>query len=250
MMDLKSDAFEAAKSIAADLGLPEKFVHQLNEGDDDWSFVIKSNALMESVLTLLLTDVFGKPQVRDTLAEIEISQKIRMCSDLSLFEKEDRAFMRELSKLRNVLVHNVDQIGFSFTEHLKNKDVANNFVTNFGIVWKDPVTIGSHTASRRDMTLENPKLTVWMRLIDVLGEVYLYRKRIELEQYRSSETEKLLERHTALLTRLSALTTVSGEPEWIHPAVVALKSLDVGETRPTIDAAATAASVDVSDGSK
>jgi hypothetical protein len=244
MMDLKADAFEAAKSIAADLGLPDKFVDQLNKSDDDWSFVIKSHALMESVLTLLLTEVFGKPQVRDTLAEIDTSQKLRMCSDLSLFEKSERTFMRELSKLRNVLVHNVDQVEFSFSEHLKNKDVANNFVTNFGTLWKDPVTIGSKTISRKDITLENPRLTVWLLLIEVLGEVYLYRKRIEFERHKSAETEKLLERHTAFVKRLSELTTVAGEPEWIHPAVTALKQMDVGEIPQPLESAAGVAGVE------
>src|SRR5438034_6717665 len=84
------------------LGLPPGFIERLLK-DEDWSFVIKTHALLESTLTVVLSKIFRCDKIRDALAEVEMNHKINMLSALNLFSSEERGALRELSKLRNDL---------------------------------------------------------------------------------------------------------------------------------------------------
>ena len=212
----------AAQAVSLALGLSKNFVHQLRDVDDDWSFVIKCHALMESALTLLLSEAFGRPEIRKVLAGVDTSQKLDMCSQMSLFDKAQRGTMRYLSKLRNKLVHNVDQVEFSFSTHLANKDVAKAFADSYTGVWVDPLRIGDKTVDARQFSLENAKLTVWFDILYIVGEVHLYVRRLEFERYKTKESQGLLERYEALMGALEKLTGREGHLEWVPPSVAAL----------------------------
>lgn len=208
--DQPDDLWEAADSLSTQLGLPEKFLHRLREADDDWSFVIKCHALLESGLSYLLASVvFGKPEVQSTLSQVDTSHKIKMCSDLEQFEAEDRKIMRWLSNLRNELVHNAHKVTFTFEENLKNKDRADVFAETFRSVWNDPVTIKGVPVSRKQFTLENAKLTVWSWLVLVLGEIELSRRKSEYEKHKTAANATLLNTYEELFEKMTKVVSAT-----------------------------------------
>lgn len=119
------------------LGLPLGFFRDLVK-EDDWSFVVKLHALIESTCSLLLRDVFTvsaerfffKEQRTIDLAKqfswLELSNvrtgKIAFLKGMQLIEKSHISFIRCLSELRNRLVHDVSNVGFSFNEYINNLD--------------------------------------------------------------------------------------------------------------------------------
>jgi hypothetical protein len=133
---------------------------------NDWSFVIKAHALLESVVCQLIGAHLQRPALDVVLAQrVQMEDRIEMLKALGLVESADRTMMRLLGKIRNHLVHNVQQTDFTFAEYLANRDNRRNFVEAFGRNWPDPV---SGTTSREQFVVANPKLVVWMSLIEVI----------------------------------------------------------------------------------
>jgi hypothetical protein len=94
--------------------------------EDDWSFVIKSHALIESIITQLLTESskdsrFIKLFERLPLSSDEIG-KLSVAKALDVLNKNERKFIKYYSTLRNNLVHNIDNINYSFNEYMKTLD--------------------------------------------------------------------------------------------------------------------------------
>lgn len=85
--------------------------------EDDWSFVIKSNALVEAVISELLTAKAGDDRLHSLFRRLDLSNvesgKLAFAKALDLLTSEQRQFIRRLSELRNSLVHNVEGLSFS-----------------------------------------------------------------------------------------------------------------------------------------
>jgi hypothetical protein len=133
---------------------------------NDWSFVIKAHALLESVVCQLLAAHLQRPELEVVLAQkVQMEDRIEMLKALGLAESPDRTMMRLLGKIRNHLVHNVQQTDFTFAEYLKNRDNRRNFIEAFSRNWPDPV---SPATSRDEFVVANPRLVVWMSLMEVI----------------------------------------------------------------------------------
>jgi hypothetical protein len=182
------------------VGLPTGFVYSLAQ-EDDWTFVIKIHALYETALTHILATTFGNEKLAEALAEISMDHKLKLASACSLFDKEDRGMLHALSKLRNKLVHSVDQVAFSFYTYLTDPNRKRNFLESFVQIWPDPIILpGDRKVEREAFVIENPRITVWLWCQRILANVYLEheRRRIheDIDAHKQEQAEsfrKLLE---------------------------------------------------------
>ena len=62
--------FEEVRKFEQKLGLPKDFYNQLLR-EDDWSFVIKLNALFEGATTHVLTTRLHAPELVDAFAHLD-----------------------------------------------------------------------------------------------------------------------------------------------------------------------------------
>jgi hypothetical protein len=62
---------EAAGEIEKELGLPNNFLWNLRN-EDDWSAIIKLHALLETAVTHLLVRFFGRDELEDVFATMEL----------------------------------------------------------------------------------------------------------------------------------------------------------------------------------
>ena len=108
--------------IETQLGLPPGFLLHLYQKEDDWSFVIKTHAFLEAVLTHLLAEYLGKPDLLPVFAYLETSNvrtgKLAFVRAFDLLDKGARRFVHTLSELRNTLVHDVSNVNFRFTDYV------------------------------------------------------------------------------------------------------------------------------------
>ena len=161
---------DALRSTAKMAGLPEMFLFDLLVEDDDWAFVVKAHALLESVVCSLLATHLREPELERVLAgKVEMEARIEMLKALKLVDDADRRMMRTLSRLRNDLVHNAHQTSFKFSNYFENKDVKSNFVNTFALSWPDPIP-GPNSMPRSEFILRAPTYAIW---ISVLGIVSL-----------------------------------------------------------------------------
>ncbi|MEW8294812.1 MAG: hypothetical protein AB2715_09110 [Candidatus Thiodiazotropha sp.] len=191
--------FDSLYRISMDLNLPKDFLFGLLE-EDDWSFVIKAHSLLEGALSYSLTTATGKEELADFFAEIDMKMKIDAAKGIKLFDSDLRKFLRALSNLRNKLVHNVSNVGFSFEEYFKNIDTRNNFVDNFGL-WKEEFEIQGKSVSNQKFSIANPKLTIFMGLIHILIFIDVENMKQDLKY----EEQELLKMRVEDLNNLSLI---------------------------------------------
>ncbi len=104
-------------------GIPNGYIDSL-KNDDDWSLIIKSHALIESATANMLCHYFGKPELADVFARLEMSNKCSgkaaFISALKLLGKKERRFLSDLSELRNLVVHNASNVKFCIRTYLES----------------------------------------------------------------------------------------------------------------------------------
>lgn len=95
-------------------------IFELTDGDD-WSFVIKTQTMIESALTNAVLANIGEEKLRKTFQVMplvgEVS-KLTISKDLGVTTSEQRRFITTMASLRNRLAHNPEDGEFTFAEYL------------------------------------------------------------------------------------------------------------------------------------
>lgn len=124
-----NDQDEILQALEKDLGLPPGFCVRLNE-EDDWSFVIKLHALLESAASHFLTRAIGREELADIFTRIAMSDKrtgkIAFIRQLNLLPVGHTKFIEGLSEIRNQVVHQIANVEFSLVEYFKAQEAKRN----------------------------------------------------------------------------------------------------------------------------
>lgn len=164
-------ARNAMRTMAKLCGLREDFLTDLLFLEqNDWSFIVKAHALLESVVCQLLATHLRQPALEYVLAQkVQMEQRIEMLKAVDITDSTQRQMMRLLGKLRNNLVHNAQQTDFRFGEYFKNRNNRRNFVEAFATTWPDPIPGTTPPLSRADYVLQKPRYAIWMSVIGIVG---------------------------------------------------------------------------------
>lgn len=119
------DILNLFKSFEKDFNLPNEFFNNLFI-ENDWSFVIKSHSLLESLVTSLIVHHFREPSISEVVSRLEMSNaqtgKIAILKNTKLLGKNNIKFIIALSELRNILVHRIENVSFTFDEWTLSMD--------------------------------------------------------------------------------------------------------------------------------
>ena len=116
--------FDKLESLQKSLGLPPNFAATLSD-DDDWSFVVKLNALFEAALTELICVRLGHNEIREPISRLDIGDtrrgKVIFASKLGLLDGDQNRFIQWLYELRNYLAHDIKTtVGFNLKKYVDN----------------------------------------------------------------------------------------------------------------------------------
>lgn len=156
------------------LKLPKGFYQKLLE-DDDWSFVIKLNAIFEALCTHVLAARLDAETLSNELSELPYADskfgKLAMLKKLGALEVNQYKSLIELARIRNLVVHRIENIGFTLTQYLKQKDLnaRKSFCNIFGYNANDIIKIGNQSVQRNRFIFENPKLAIWLNALEILA---------------------------------------------------------------------------------
>jgi hypothetical protein len=155
---------EMEKDLEAPSGSLTTLPHQ-----DDWSVVIKCHALVEGAVSGMLSAALDA-RLRKIFNLLELGKedtgKLEFAKALGMLTPEQRAFVRELSKMRNLLAHDLRHLNFTLNAYLGSLPTADRrkqFVDAlcFGL---DPAKQNDwHTAIRA--SLKTGVLSAVIRLI-------------------------------------------------------------------------------------
>lgn len=142
---------------------------------DDWSFVIKSHALLEAVLAQLLTQHIGDARLHPVFEQLEVSNtktgKIAFIRALSLLSDDEQKFVRRISELRNELVHRVSNVNLELLDYIGPFDKNQRKSWQDAIAYFVPVEPGR--SQWRANALTNPKVTIWLGTVYLVARVQL-----------------------------------------------------------------------------
>lgn len=188
--------FDEIQEFENRLGLPKDFyLHLLQE--DDWSFVVKLNALIEGACTHALTTRLHAPELADAFAQLDLANtkygKVKLLRSLDAVSKEQAAILQCLATLRNALVHNIAKVSFSFTTYVAglNPDQLKTLVRNFGHGVQDMIEISGKCVPRDKFVRDNPKLALWLTAAEIFACLYvefeiaeLHLKKLALKEFQ------------------------------------------------------------------
>lgn len=182
---VKDSILGDAEHVLTDLGLPASFMLEIYSGKDDWSFIIKLHALIESVTTYLLTAHFEEDSLRDVFANLELSNKksgkLAFAKALELLSDDARRFVSCLSEVRNSLVHGIQNITFKLnathTGDLKKR--VEGLLRAIEPFWKPELEFSGKKVKRASFISENRRLTIWIGAIRIIEEAYPVKQRID-----------------------------------------------------------------------
>ena len=174
-----------ARALQQELGIDQYFLENLYKEPDDWSFVVKLNALIEAALTHLLVEDVGRAELRDAFANTELANaktgKIAFAYTLGLIGKEERRFIQKLAEARNAFVHDVRRVGMSipdFTKALK-VDQRNEFfkaIRYFAPAGVTSIDFPDHPGVNVErFVVENQRLAVWFSAMNLVAVLYVHK---------------------------------------------------------------------------
>jgi len=162
-------------------GIPRGYIDSL-KNEDDWTLILKSQALLESACADMLTHYFRNHNLAGIFSHLDMGNesfgKIAFLSKLNLLGKKERGFLRKLLFLRNLVVHNASNITFSLKDYVKNlkpkeltafSKAINTHLASIEIT--DPGE-KAEKISGNDLILIYPKMVIWSSLIKCLGKIY------------------------------------------------------------------------------
>lgn len=167
----------AVGSIEREFGLENGFLVRLSHGDD-WSFVIRSHALIESMVSRLLTAVVGDARLSEFFERLELSDrrvgKLAVAENLATLKSEERGFVRLLSELRNRVVHNARYLNFDLRAYYDGLDrnQKRSFLKT-GAYWfsKPPEQLPEPVRTEPKSILWFGLLALIVRVTDRLGQI-------------------------------------------------------------------------------
>ena len=187
------------------MGLKPDFFRRL-ESDDDWAFLIKWQAALETCANHLLTRHFGNEKLAKVFARLDMSNsqcgKVAFIAASDLLPESHRLFIRRFSEMRNHAVHDIKNFGFTFGEYIKNykKDERPALIKQVGFAcerWAG--TAGLPDIASIVETVPRAVISVACRLI--VAEVFAW------DECRGNPDEA-----TRILARLAPLLALQFQP--------------------------------------
>jgi hypothetical protein len=184
---IKTPTTSIGQQLSEEFGLPSNFVDDLFLQTDDWSFVIKSHALIESLCTQLLLEHLKQPLLDKFVAKMDLTRKRQMLKALQpdLFSGPENTALNQLGALRNRVVHNVRNTQFSFAVEYADPDALKKLLGEFSPVWPPAKFV--------TVLLSTPRAAIWAAVVALSAKLHtaLTGNRIKPD-YLSALLEKLV----------------------------------------------------------
>lgn len=189
----EQDVAELERSIGVRPGM---FIDLLEAGDD-WAFIVKTHALIETAVAHVLAEVSGRPELVSVFSRLELSNKttgkLAFAEALDCFESDERRQIRKLSELRNSLVHDIRRTDFRFMDWISGLDPNQfkEFYQAFG-PGGETVTLGKETLPSVEFFKANPRLSIWLACLLLLSLAYRRKQVARAErEFKARAVEEL-----------------------------------------------------------
>lgn len=144
------------------LGIPKKTVWGILE-EDDWSFIIKLNALIEQLFNYLLVTDIEEEYLAELIIGLNLQKKIHLAKKKKVIDGKIAKKFSFISTLRNQAAHNV------LFKFFNSEDLEIEYLQKFSDTWIEQTLINGKKINGSQMAKENPKLTLFFETIGSLA---------------------------------------------------------------------------------
>ena len=134
--------------------------------DDDWSFIIKSHSLIESLVTELIVTKIDENKLKSVIERIPlhdgIVSKISISKTYNLIPSDQIKFLKKISEIRNNIVHKFENLNFTFETYLSNLDKNQKKSWKNSLVWNGMNDEFKKNIEKIAFVL--PKTAVWLSI--------------------------------------------------------------------------------------
>lgn len=176
----ESDANRLVAELERELGVPDGFFARLLLSEDDWSFVIKTHALIEAAVTHAVERLVGRPELASTITSLPFNnRRTGKLGFLRALGHADKSFLRfadALSRLRNEIVHDVRNTSIDLGTVVARlpPDRLDELVDAFGTTSDHPRRADPSVRGRQIELLKlAPKNSIWLTARFWLARLYL-----------------------------------------------------------------------------
>lgn len=192
---METDFDQFLLEIERELGLSREFIISFLKESDDWAFVIKIHALMESAVSQLLSNSIGDYRIRKVFDRLELSNiktgKMAFVKELDLLTLEQQSFIKYISELRNQLVHNINNVKFNFGEYLNSLDDNQRKILVRNVI---PFAPNERAKERwRELVLMDTKSAVWFAAFSLIFFISMDIKKMKADHEYKNDTMRYLE---------------------------------------------------------
>lgn len=138
--------------------------------EDDWSFVIKVHAFIEAMVTELIITQISDDRIKSTIERLPLSDgqasKLKMAKELNLLNSNERKFIKLFSSLRNELAHRIENVNFTFENHIASLD------KNQKKSWADAISWYAKSDDKEYYlrnAIESPRMTIFIGIFIMAG---------------------------------------------------------------------------------
>ena len=186
-----------------ELGLPDNWMlDQLRQ--DDWSFVVKIHALLESAVTYALETAVEQLAMREFVGRLSLSgraSKLALAELLDLLTRDQISFIRMLSQIRNACVHDVRNVSFSFAKFPKAD--ADRFIDIALKIMPPPRGSEGELVNIRDINLPLKVLIITATIPTIL---HLYGK--------ATQAQAIVNARKRIFEQAKGALTIDDIPNW------------------------------------
>jgi hypothetical protein len=179
------------------LKLPTGFFNRFLQEGDDWTFIIKTHALIESGTTRFLEAVVAPTVPPEFLQSLPLDgrhSKLRLLELLGRLEPDHVKFIKALSRVRNLLVHDVTQVGFVLTDYLASLSTqdVDSLISDICRLSYYPEQSKPEREKQRAKILAEPRSYIWRTALFYLAITSLRRDNARSEhEIEKGERERL-----------------------------------------------------------
>jgi len=132
-------------AIAGEFSIsPDALNDALFREKNEWAFLIKAHALVETAVSHLIAQASPDPRlapVFEELSKASLDRKLSWAAKMHLLDDNHLPAARLLSRIRNMVVHDIRQVDFTFDTFLSAHSLRGEFLDAFTKWYSDSTTM-------------------------------------------------------------------------------------------------------------
>ena len=189
LADIASGAPRAIEEFArmeVHLDLPEGFLLELLKGADDWTFILRLHALVESALEYLIVASLERPELDGWVIRHNIggrTGKLALASALGVVDDADRGMVEGLADIRNRFAHRVQMTATTLGDYWAELPVPERTKLARWIVRAHGYAISAALDDAAASAWQAaPRLVLWVACRALIEHAYEVRRSARSEQ--------------------------------------------------------------------